>query len=239
MIPLFISCLVLSFVGFFPIYKVLTICLGVSQFFPPPYPKTMWYFSMIIFFYILTPIIHKQVSKGIMIGLLTCILIFLFLLVGIVFFHFDTRLADYFIFYALPFLLRNSNNIMRLFAKRWCFTLVIPAFTILYVTFKNPSWEVHFITNVCISLIILLLSNLISMNLLLSNFFSVIAYGSMFAYLYHRELFIVIHKVIGDFYYTETIISILILFVLSYFGQKIYDNFIKNSSLLKHNSLHA
>lgn len=61
----------------------------------------------------------------------------------------------------------------------------------------------------------------------MKSFFEKIAYASMFAYLFHREFYQVakrlLHQMDGSIPYFAIAITIIMIFVLSYCGQKIYD----------------
>ncbi len=226
MIPLFVSCVMLSCGGYIKFHHIFTICLGVSQFLPPPYPRTLWYFSMIIFFYAVTPVILRLRNQKHEYGILICIIITLFLLIGNRFLFWDRRLADNFVFYSLPFLFRNPKSISNFIMYKWNYLFVFLIFLIALLLPKNSNFFIGFAINASICYIILVVSKAFSNFDVVSNFFSVVAYASMFAYLYHRELYTMVKSVVGFFSYIEAIICVFILFFVSYLGQVSYNRFV-------------
>ena len=59
-----------------------------------------------------------------------------------------------------------------------------------------------------------------------------LSYSSMFAYLFHREVYIASTLLLGKYTYVEAALFACILFILSYYGQYYYDYCLKNKKLL-------
>ena len=224
LVPLFLSCLILACGGFITYTHIFTICLGLSQFLPYHYPDTLWYFSMIIFFYLITPLMLWIKGENLYMCSLFCVFVLVFLLVGSHFFSFDKRLAVNFVFYAIPFLIKPSS-IITLLKSKWSY-LVIPVCAYIVIIQKPSCFCCQIINNVSACFVILSISNIFSYSAILRKCFGYIAYASMFMYLFHREVYITLRKIIGDFNYIEAYAICLIILVLSYYGQKFYDQFV-------------
>lgn len=225
LLPLFISCVILAFGGFISYFHIFTICFGLSQFLPYHYPDTLWYFSMIIFFYLITPLILYLKVKGKFFCGFLCILIYLILLLGYKYCHFDKRLSDYFLFYSIPYIIKPS--IINVFFSNKLHYLIMPICICVFFIAKSSNCIIHFFSNFSVCILIVSLSTIIANQIKLKKLFEIIAYASMFAYLYHREVLITSRKLLGDFNYLQSICISLIIFVLSYYGQKTYDSVVK------------
>lgn len=222
-IPLLISCILLTFVGYFSPIQIFTTCLGISQFLPLPYPKTLWYFSMIICFYLISPIMLWFKGKGLAYCISSCLLFFLFFMLGNHFFDFDRRLADNYPFFALPFVFQNSRSILKVFDnKRHYAFLIFAIFIVAYIN-HTSDYLLQVAMSFAVCFIILSFSKDIAKLTFLQKLFIIVSYLSMFAYLYHREIYILSSKLIGKFDVLEVALNIVLLLFISYFGQKLYD----------------
>ena len=225
LIPLFLSCIILACVGYLSPLQIVTTCLGISQFLPLPYPKTLWYFSMIICFYYLTPFILWTKSKKTIYNLIACILLMSFFLLGHKYLGFDRRLAENFLFYSIPFATRDTRIYLKVFQYRlhYLFTLAGIAVIIFYPF--NGTFVEQSIESFIICFLVLSLSSFFEIIPKVPYIFGILSFSSMFAYLYHREIYISATKIIGTFDVWEALFCIVTLFIASYYGQKIYDKF--------------
>ena len=214
MIPLLSSSIILSIGGMILPIHTLTICTGVSQFLSPPWPMTLWYFSMMIFFYVITPVLIWLKSLKNIYCLLFCICIYSFLYIGHIYFGFDKRIANNSLFYMLPFLFNTSKILPYNFSKL-CRLLIIVGMNIV-------------LSSIIICYMLVTVSSFLALVPPLVKLFSSISYASMFAYLFHRELYIVTYKLLGSYSQADAAIWLLVLFIFSYLGQYLYDSFLKN-----------
>lgn len=227
-IPLFISCLLLVVIGrYLSIYQVFTTCLGVAGIIPLTFPKTLWYFSMIILFYLLTPFVLLVKRKNIYKSFVLCVVIYLILLIGSVYLWFDKRLPEYFPFYFIPLILPKQVDLFLIFKKKWHYALTISLafFCIWYVQNMNNMDLGYYIilSNSMVCFIIISLSTLLQSVKLLSKLLCTISFASMFAYLFHREIYILSTYAIGRYSYITAAIFVSILFVVSYLLQYCYN----------------
>lgn len=231
-IPLLVSCVLLMGGGFSPLH-IITTCLGISQFLPPPYPKTLWYFSMIIAFYYVTPLLCYAKQKSGYLSVVVSVYLLLLLYIGNLYLGFDRRLYENFIFYAIPFAIPCSH-LIKLLQSKWSFFLILAVSLVTVIIFYNSMVEcgadMMVVSDLFISLGILSLASILATVPRLPVVFYYLSYASMFAYLYHRELYIVATKIIGKFNYFEAASFGILLFVLSYYGQRIYDKTINKIS---------
>lgn len=227
MIPLLSSSIILSIGGMILPIHTLTICTGVSQFLSPPWPMTLWYFSMMIFFYVITPVLIWLKSLKNIYCLLFCICIYSFLYIGHIYFGFDKRIANNSLFYMLPFLFNTSKILPYNFSKLCRLLIIVGMNIVLYMTFvQKISLEV--VSSIIICYMLVTVSSFLALVPPLVKLFSSISYASMFAYLFHRELYIVTYKLLGSYSQADAAIWLLVLFIFSYLGQYLYDSFLKN-----------
>lgn len=225
-IPLFLSCFILGCLGFLDWFQAITVCLGISGVLPAPYPPTLWFFSMIILFYILTPFMLwiRTIATRYVCMYVTTIYLFFFL--GCNYLWFDSRLTENWPFYAVPFLFPRDVDIMSVFKKKINFLLTFILLSIiLFFIYENKSINASFDINACICFIVLSISNLLSKISIISKVFTSISFASMFAYLFHREVYILMQKVLGSFTYIEVFFVVFVLFCISYYMQKIYNKY--------------
>ena len=230
-IPLFISCVLLCCIGYLSVVHIFTICFGISQLIPLPYPRTLWYFSMIILFYIISPVIilirgKNRVSSGIFI-----ILLYIVLDIGVRYVGFDKRVIDNYPFFVLPFIFERKN-ILYIFSTPWHWIISSIFFILLmYEIYCGYSVYIPILYSGVICFIILSFSKLLSSVALISRIFSLISFGSMFAYLYHRELYILFQKMTGKYNYIEAFIAIVVIFSIAYSMQYYYNRMINRINL--------
>ena len=102
--PLFVIAVVGLVICGSTIQQGLLAILGLSMFFPSPI-HTLWYFSMLLFFYMLTPLLKIRRDEWRK-NVVPIVLMLSVLVLG--YFFFDKRLVIYFPFYVLG--LNNSNH---------------------------------------------------------------------------------------------------------------------------------
>lgn len=230
-LPLSLSCLILSIMGYISYAQVLTICIGISQLFPPPYPRTMWFFSMIILFYLITPYVLWIRKKNYYLSLLFIITIFVFLEYGVIQGLFDKRITDNYPFYMFPFVM-GKKNIFQIYMTNWHYIISLTLVTLFFVhimcgyTYYFP---LLYSSSTCF--LVISVSVFISQFAVVTKFFSLLSYASMFAYLYHRELYIFFSKIFGKYNYCEAVLIVVVLFLVSFYLQLMY-NKVSNKILI-------
>lgn len=225
MLPLLASLLILYMFGVIDSFRtVIFSAIGLSCFIPPMAP-TLWYFSMIILCYLLTPIILLEVDKmsnverivNIMVrGLLVFALM---MSIGI-----QPKVQTYFLFYIFGMVI-DMNCIKALVNTHTvCKMGGVMAWLLLsYLKIESM------VTDALGVMLLICFSNYIEIhsNDKVKSFFEKIAYASMFAYLFHREFYQIpkrlFHQTDGTIPYYGIIITIIMISLLSYYGQKIYD----------------
>lgn len=231
-IPLLISCILLTGGGNFSPLHIITTTSGISQFLPPPYPKTLWYFSMIIAFYYVTPLLCYAKQKQKYSCAVLSLTIFLFLYIGNLYLGFDHRIYENFIFYAIPFIC-PCKYVVNILQSKWAYVIFLVSLTVGLFLYKNAIesiTDMMVVSDLFLCLGILSLASILATVPRLPVVFYYLSYASMFAYLYHRELYMVATKIIGKFNYCEAAFFGILLFVLSYYGQRIYDKTINKIS---------
>ena len=235
--PLFLlSALSLYLPGIFTEYtwfvstkQFIATILGVNLFFPP-ITMTLWYFSMIMFFYFITPFIlycknDKYKITFILIGLLAILII-------INHFHkIDYNLFNYLPFYILGLLVPHSIVDDGLYKRKtymfgWLILLIVCTWLCHKYGNNQLLHIVRYIAMLSGIVLLFSLSHIIRCNVL-----TVVSYASMTAYLFHRQIYFVAVKLFADAngclnIYTAIITSIFI-FIFSYWIQKIYDKITK------------
>lgn len=239
--PLYIIAAIgLFLVGFNPDIRVLlTTCLGISTIIPPQ-PQTLWFMSMMMLFYLITPLIlyfHKKVVKLIIFLVLFLLMFFLFQFIIPI----DDRFFLYFPFYGAGLILDDSTFIKIKLKKSYLWSVLIIVLFILIVIIHQQfkfSLAINAILqyggNLFGIILILLMSKYLSNTIRpIIKLLSYISYSTLTVYLFHRIIFLIM---LSEFYLTKTdTISILystlvvlpITFVASYYLQKAYDVIIK------------
>ena len=209
---------------------ILTIT-GLSLLFPPTAP-TLWFISMCMLFYYLTPFIlwKRSENKPIMTFLRVFILILIiyichYLSKG---YFIDFKLLIYLPLYALGLLFPynkynfNKNSITLLICL---FIALLICIYLKYTSLSSPLFCI--LLGLFGTLLLTLLSKGISHNGIISRFpIQAISYASMAAYLFHRQIYEVIYVITGEFNIISAIIAVSVVFILAYYIQYIYDKFI-------------
>lgn len=229
-IPLLLTSLILSIGGWFEsIAQFISTLTGISCFFPPQ-PKTLWYFSMIIIFYALTPILLNNAinkpSKIFFRGLLPLFFFICMLYLQ----HLDERVLIYYPFYLIGIITKQEN-------LKYVNNFAAIVILILWIITIRYGLNNNIIMTIILSALGVYLLFTISKNIELlfpktNKIFSILSYASMFAYLFHREVYLFFEILFIKFLHYKSLpimvvpIMLLSLFIAAYCGQKLYDNFI-------------
>ena len=233
------------FLRFYPLFVVATFCLiicgsSVRQAFlatvglsmicnsPPPI-QTLWYFSMLLLFYLVTPLLKIRRDNWQM-GIVTIILVISFLVAS--YFFFDKRLFVYFPFYVLG--LNISNHAVDRVLNPFTLVVSIVLFlllclcetTICFIQIVQSLW--------CVAAILSFCKIVYFEKMKLPVAF--VAEASMCAYLFHRPLYAIIVETLRKTTQYQfmpipiALISIFVLFILAYFIQSYYNRLIHQVS---------
>ena len=211
--------------------QLVATLFGVSGLIPDYQPATFWYFSMIILFYLVSPLIMsaRSISRKILMSLV----VFVILLVETVVINADVRLPFYFVFYVCGVFCVHD---IRFTVKRIIPLLILFLSLSIAINLKYYLALQNFIIGIMGTILILSVSMKISKTKIVP-FLSFIAYGSMCTYLFHRHLYSFVKKIYeGDFWpiYICPIV-IVIVFIGGYIIQLFYDKLL-NRILLNQNN---
>lgn len=225
--------LIASILSIYFIYEVslkqsLYTLLGISAFFLPNI-KTLWFVSMIIFFYLLYPLISvKYKYKYVLIFILYLLLYSI---------HIKTYPIDIRFFYYLPCFIIGifiAENNLHFFRKNSLVILTITLCCLCYILYKDQNNILGLLLMSIITLggglMVINFSRLVSNNSLLNKILFFVAYSSFAAYLFHRQIFAISKKIIPEYgnYYDFIIFFFIsiIIFYISYHIQSLYDTLI-------------
>ncbi|MCR5609392.1 MAG: acyltransferase [Lachnospiraceae bacterium] len=224
-----VACISIYFSGdFIPSLKQLALTmLGLSGIVSPAV-GTMWFMSMMIFFYVITPVLY-DVSKKLRLyrsAMVLCIL-FIIHIMG----FFDERYILYFPCYVVGICLGNS--IIRMIESLKVYGIVISIIWVMLILLK---WEhlsvifgvttIIYLTSVCIRIIkIEAMTQAIKIG----------SYVILCGYLFHRQIIYIFHRQMHLALYWMP----LFILVLSYGIQRSYDLlFLKIQTVCLLNSKH-
>ena len=240
--PYFVAVLFFSIFGLSDTITSLKAIFGVSMFVRPA-PPTLWFITMLLFFYLITPIIVFLADQGIFRYLFSYIFLFCCLLgyeyLSKALFHYyylDIRVAVY----LAPFMVgvyMARNNIKKNRIKSILSMVGMAAF-ILSCYFNYESRGYNLLLSIPIITIFPLLMllffkqlNLTSLTAQRTIFF--LSTASYFMYLFHRPFYIVIKKI---YFPTDTVYQLIFLLIIclpiiiasSFFMQVAYNNVLKS-----------
>ena len=226
----------------YPLYAIAAVALILCQYgswtslpgyllgvgcFIEPYPTTIWFVSMLLIFYFITPLLLKCSTKIkiVIFALLEMAFLILAYRMGS-----DIRLAYYWPFYVMGLICRRKNLHLLFFERRgtWIFTAAAGlGYVLLGMKTGN---DFKFITVICCLLFIYFALNIFERLSDLTGKSRVLAflgYSSMGAYLFHRPFFYIIKATAGDY---DPVAAFLIYlpcaFILGGVIQTIYDKLI-------------
>lgn len=203
-------------VWFRDVFQLLSTLTGLSGFIKDGQPATFWYMSMIMLFYILTPILlYKSVRsyKNVV------ALIFIFTIVEL--FEGDKRIVFYFVFYILGLM-----QFQYLIVNKIILFIVGLIYFILSIYFNFTSILTFYnFTVVCLGCILGLSVCSMFCNRINQRLIGFVAYSSMSVYLFHRHVFAFAKMLMNGDLWPLWFWPIVIVFTFSmaYYIQLIYD----------------
>ena len=197
---------------------------------------TLWYFSMIIFFYIITPVFsfYKDTHKWFL--PISSLLIFILLYFSVQFSRADYRLLLYFPCYISGFITRRMGSNYKTNVFLMLFLTI--CYFMLYTMCSAENVWFSVILVQCGMWIIILLS-IIVYSEKMDKIVSFLAASSMVAYLFHRQVFSLgrsLCEICLDIKYIPLVVAIFlssITFIISYYIQKMYNYIIDKIWLTK------
>ena len=226
-VPLLVTSAMLSVFGWFdsPLHFVLSVT-GLASFIGRM-PTTLWYFSMLMIFYLLTPpLLYKAEGRPVDIiarALLVFAVFYVLHNVG----YCDKRLLLYFPYYIAGMCL-TMDNVISLVSNKVYFTL---AMCVAVLSFCIPSsYALNGGGKILLGVYLLITITYYMEKYLhpaVNRIFSMIAYASMFAYLFHREGYGIyqLYERVTSVELPQILLPMLtvIIFVVSYYMQMLYD----------------
>lgn len=205
---------------------VLTL-VGLSSFYDP-IPHTLWYFGMIMFFYMVTPLLNYRESILSRVAIFGAIFLLLFLYDS--FFYVDNTMFLYFPVYFIG--LQKPKIFEKINMGGVFISLVI--LLLIFVAIRKLDFTLWLQYMVILPGLALSLKigHILSKNTSITKFLSLVSTASMVAYLFHRQVFGVacvlfsgsssgpISPVVG-------VLSAIVLFCISYYVQISYNWILK------------
>lgn len=226
-ILLLISSLTYLFLSWINVVELLQILTGTLLFFDTKV-STLWYFSMLILFYVLTPLLQfKYKNRYISLGLAT--LIFLcFLFASCHYDSIDERLSLYFPCYFIG--LKSPSFIVKWLRKYGIMLLSLGSCVCFFIIYQFTQMSVLKVFIVLTGITFLLSSCMQIYRKNMDLVISFLATSSMVAYLFHRQIFgagkMLSEQITGDKYIPlfYAVLLLLLTFVISYFIQLLYNH---------------
>ena len=238
-----ISIILLYIMGYNSIFGRFCIVtsLTMSSTYLLPQPRTLWFFSMIASFYIFTPFILKNYPKSTFYSFFIIYLASTFLMLllpkGI-----DPRFFWCFPLYWGGLCIGRNNHILNFLTTKSIIGVVSFIITFIQIIIKilytNQFIFLEYITLPFGILFILYLSRCLSHSFI-RKITSFIAYCSMSAYLFHREIYIILIDLYNNWglnypYWFSAVTLLPTCFIICYFTQLAYDKCISSFSSFFH-----
>ena len=225
--PLVISCILMYLTGYqrLSFANYFLTCVGL-YIFCDPLPQTIWYISMIIMFYFFTPLLLTKSKRYRIINFVSIYGILVFLRF---FYEIDDRILIYFPFYFLGVGM-DKYKFIEISYQKGLVLFGCGSISFIVLCFLNR-YMPEMVSNLVNALIgcILIYGLCISIFPIVKHtkWIKIIAYSSMFMYLFHRPLYeIIINKFLCGFSLLY-LLMLVSLVIISYYSQHIYDYFIK------------
>lgn len=203
--------------------------LGLSIIITPA-PGTIWYVSMILLFYILTPfLVYKKAEETKTRMLLKCLICYVFFMlikvanVGLV----DERLYLLFPIYCIGLLTEKEkilDNKCR-YGQLLLGVIVFIIISFIETKYVQPDFIVNIVCTIFVEIMFLVfimeLGKIFKGDI--EQWLSKIGYSSMCAYLFHRQIYGLLSRLFGSFSLIEAIIAFGIVIIACFYIQMAYD----------------
>lgn len=206
--------------------------LGLNVLFPP-HLGTLWFISMIMFFYLITPLLSYQ-WKSRSVNYIVAIVLYVFFLVW----REITGYVESYVFLMFPMYalgLLMPREITNKAKKNWALVVIgLVLFVALFQVVKILShFELLslFLKLICLlggALFVLGVSEFLVRVTFSRKAFEWVAYSSLCAYLFHRQVFSVMHSIMKHLGVSINIVILWLLFlptalICAFLIQKLYD----------------
>ena len=193
-----------------------------------PQPVTLWFLSMLAGFYLITPLVKRNIAIG---GGILIIFVLLHILLpeGI-----DTRVFVYFPLYVFGLFSSEYSFIDKITQKKIVIPVSLILSLLLYMGAIYYEWFVYLFipTGIIFVLSISRLLEYININ----KFISVLSYSSLCVYLFHRQIYQIVYGVLRRIGFNDLFVLLLVALPLcicfSWFIQKIYDSLLKRFKII-------
>ncbi len=188
----FISSLALVLIGFNSWHETWKGLLGISPFWTPQ-QHTLWYIATLIFMYTVTPLL--AVKNSVRSIIYFCLILIGCFAIDYLFHSVDSRFYYYFLVYELGILLAKKHQYLtkKVLSSKYLIIMIIPYILLLLGIGIIKNRILMFLGGYFGILIILNISLLIAKkwdtNKRFVSIVSFVSYGSMCAYLFHREIY--------------------------------------------------
>ena len=179
-----LSAVIMFWIGKINNLSQLVTTLTATSTFILPQPLTLWFMSMLTIFYLLTPLIKRDVKTSLGVALLF-ILLHLIIPGGI-----DDSIFWYYLLYAIG-LFTAGNEMVKMIIKKRSTLAVSLILSLIFFLGAMIYWRIGYLMIVPGIIFVLSLSCLIA-NKSIRPVISFIAYGSLCAYLFHRQIYYVL-----------------------------------------------
>lgn len=208
--------------------------VGLTNFLPPQ-PATMWYMSMLIFLYFITPIVISVNNRYIRFFLALTLFVIVIIIGEIS--YVDSRLLLYMPLYLIGLVLPKG---FWAFIKKNLLCLIVSA-TVTIIDILKGEWLLdsnHYIILISMPLFLISISSYFEHNKIIATVCSKISYSSMNIYLFHRHFFLLFVFLFG---FSETpslrdaylptwelyFVILPIIVISSFLLQRIYDKLLE------------
>ncbi len=181
-----LSAVIMFWIGKNNISQLVTTLTATSTFILPQ-PLTLWFMSMLTIFYLLTPLIKRDVKTSLGVALLF-LLLHLIIPGGI-----DDNIFWYYPLYAIG-LFTAGNDMVKMIIKKRSTLLVSLILSLIFFLGAMIYWRIGYLMIVPGIIFVLSLSCFIA-NKSIRPVISFIAYGSLCAYLFHRPIYYVLTEI--------------------------------------------
>ncbi len=241
--PYFVAIIIFTILGLSDVTTSIKAILAVSMFIRPA-PRTLWFITMLLFFYLISPLCISLSRQGLIKYLFFYTLLFFILLgyecASYLIFHYyylDVRIATYLSPFMTGVFMANNKVITN---KKYILFVTIIAFAVsCYFNYENKYLDLLCSIPVITAaplLLFFLFSRLKIESFRAQKIIIFLSTASYFMYLFHRPFYIFFKKI----YFPNTslfqllylLIICLPVIILASFGlQKIYDNILKMLTL--------
>ena len=220
--PLFvIACVGMFICGYNTKEVTIRAILGIGEL-SPSFPVTLWYASMLLLFFFLTPYLLFQ--KNVKARFLTFFLLEITLYVLSLCINADGRLFFYWIFYYLGIVYKDNPRFRQLCQHSPSMIAISCIFFIILGTFNHRG--LNFGTFLCCLSFIFFICNFlrtIMNNAKHDQLSSIISSSSFCAYLFHRIIYYYMVQYFGLFSRIQLVFNIVLVIAMSWLIQHSYD----------------